>query len=222
MSIEEFCGNVHCSLFNRHFSFRHPNEILVTRQLSGIERFNDLRHWRQKLNKAATIELARGQRITESEVRAPDERAERIHRKCRYIRQEMPPIIALLKKILLHVRRVERCDDGSVILQITRDIAQGLRTCEITDHRNDQIFSFKVANGLEVLFRGKIASGLSLLVCRCHEVRIRRSISTEKRCGIAKHAAGIKENPVDEIDRLLVCRSEWETMLFHQPGLDRL
>src|SRR5436190_23074977 len=103
MSIEEFCGNVHCSLFNSHLSFREPNEILVTRQLSGIERFHDLRHWRQKLNKAAPIELARRQRITDGEVGATDERAERIHRKCSDIRQEMPPIIALLKEILLHV-----------------------------------------------------------------------------------------------------------------------
>src|SRR5439155_25105775 len=130
----------------------HPNEILVTRQLSGIERFHDLRHWRQKLNEAAPIELARRQRITEGEVGAPDERAERIHRKCSDIRQEMPPIIALLKEILLHVLRVERCDDGRVILQITCDIAQVLRTCEITDHRNVQTSSLTVTNGLEVLF----------------------------------------------------------------------
>src|SRR5207244_12961596 len=78
---------------------RHPNHVLVGRELTRVESLDGFRHRRQKLDEAAAV-LPRLS-VAESEVGTADEHAGRIQRKRRDIRQEMPPVVTLLKKILL-------------------------------------------------------------------------------------------------------------------------
>src|SRR5947209_2238773 len=93
----------------------------------------------------------------------------------------MPPIVALLKEILLDVRGIERRNAGAVVLNITSHIAKRLRTGEITDHWNEEVLSLQIANNLKILFAGKIAAGLSLLIGCRHQVRI-SSPKSAKAC----------------------------------------
>src|SRR6266850_6209373 len=92
----------HWSFLNSHMSFvslpspRHSNHVFVGRELSRVESLDRFRHRRQKLNEAAAILLRL--RITEGEMGTADERAGRIQGKRRDIRQEMPPVVTLLKK----------------------------------------------------------------------------------------------------------------------------
>src|SRR5260370_439904 len=80
---------------------RHPNQIFIAHKLSRIEGLHNILHRRQKLDETAA-ELPR-RLCTEREMRAADEHAGRIERKRGNVRQEVPPIVTLLKEILLDI-----------------------------------------------------------------------------------------------------------------------
>src|SRR2546430_16553640 len=80
---------------------RHPNHVLVGREPARVESLDGVRHRREKLDETAAV--LPGLRVTESKVGTTDERAGRIERKRRDIRQELLPVVTLLKKILLDV-----------------------------------------------------------------------------------------------------------------------
>ena len=81
---------------------RHADEVFVTRKLPVVESFHSVGHRRQKLDKAATVELP-SWLCAERKMGATDEGAETIKRKAGNIVKEMPPVIALLEEILLDI-----------------------------------------------------------------------------------------------------------------------
>src|SRR5207249_4235012 len=134
----------------------------------------------------------------------------------------MPPIVALLKQVLFDVRSIKCGNACTVFLEILANLTQRRWSGEITHQRHNEIFPLHLPYELKVLFVGEIASRLSLVVCRGHQIRIAHSSESAEAAGIIEPSSRIEDGPINVIDRSLVLGGEPEPVIFHQPILDCL
>src|SRR6185312_10711825 len=100
-----------------------------------------------------------------------DERARRLERQRRDVAAEVAPDPILIE-ILLDVRQVERRHGRALRLEVLADRANRLRTREVADDRDEEVFRLEPLHELEVLVAREKTAIESRLVGRDHQVGV--------------------------------------------------